>query len=161
MRSFKRYLYLCSHCLITVARLGEPQHRNLTLRAEKLSWHRQGHGWVGAQQILKQQNKINKKSARILVTGESQGMVQAPTQYSLKVHPFASLNIYLTYQHSIIFIIQSDHSTTTGTPFSVLNIVANPHSNPNMEPIDLPVVSMPNTRYIEDTKTIREESKLV
>ena len=28
---------------------------------------------------------------------------------------------------------------------NVLNIVANPHSNPNMEPIDLPVVNMSNT----------------
>ena len=44
---------------------------------------------------------------------------------------------------------------------NVLNIVANPHSNPNMEPIDLPVVNMSNTHYLEDTKTIREESKLV
>ena len=43
----------------------------------------------------------------------------------------------------------------------MLNVIAHPQYDPNMKPVDLPVVSGPNTRYRRNFKTTRKGMQIV
>ena len=51
-------------------------------------------------------------------------------------------------------MLSSDHG-------HVLSIIANPQYNANMKPVDLPVVSGPNTHYGRNFKTTREGIQII
>ena len=55
----------------------------------------------------------------------------------------------MSFRINVVQIPSNEH-------IRVLNVIAHPQYDPNMEPIDLPVLSGPNTRKGRNFKTTRE-----